>query len=224
MLLATERASRTIPRATLSNVHRPRKVWLAIAAFCGTLMALIILIGSVERLRASNSIALASSVSPTDTATFDQLVARVKALRDLSSTNLNEIAVAHQRQRLVEEISVRCWTAMWGPTEDYVKTSLVSVAPDIRQTLDWDFAHDPQSAVRILGNCHRILCKVTGFVDWKSLLDKAASVVIDWNAQETGRLFCGIAFAHWNDDAARGFAYAQKAERIFERIPNADWD
>ena len=128
------------------------------------------------------------------------------------------------RARLVGELSDLAWQAMWGPDEDHVLGCLSEVEPEVRAGFEWSVQNDPDLAVRIVGNGHRLFSRLDGLSKWPDMLDRAISNPRATRGLEYGRALCGSAFAHWDDAPKHGFERAEEALKIFKQLPGSDWE
>ncbi|HTQ10265.1 MAG TPA: tetratricopeptide repeat protein [Fimbriimonadaceae bacterium] len=139
---------------------------------------------------------------------------------------------AQSQAEAVGELSDKLWEDMWGPSEtEDAQEVLPTVSRQITESFDWACRHDPDLAVRIIGNGHRIF-KLAGpcMAGWPEMISRALSLGQARKGIEYGRLCCGFAFSEvytpGSDQRAlaNGFRMSQEARDIFGRIHGADWD
>jgi DNA-binding CsgD family transcriptional regulator len=216
MYLLAERRARiagtnTMPVAEGSvqrHVPARRRSLLARAAV-GVLLVSTIIAGLLN---------YSSSASPAE------LRAQITRLRSPTGGTLVSEQDAARRSALVAELCDRAWAEMWGPGEDAVMNAMSDVAPDIRAAFNWSATHDPDTAVRIIGNGHRVFNRLTALSDWQDMADRAVALQRAEHGVWYARALCGVAFAHWMDDRVRAYKAANQAFLIFRATPGYGWD
>lgn len=159
--------------------------------------------------------------NPSGTADAEELSHEIIALR---TSGLPKDDLAARQSQLVRALCARAWADMWGPREDYTRDRMADVAPEIRQAFDWSLRNDPDTALAIIGDGHRIFSRLDAFHDWPTMLDRALANPGTDRGLEYGRALCGVAFAHWQDDPDRGYAAAQSALQVFRSLPDSEWE
>lgn len=205
--------------AAPAPVPTPRRHKWTIPALCvcgaAVLMAAY---GAASRSAGVNSSLPMAQISSTS---IDRLTEELRAVDtgDALSPADREI----RRAAVVRALAAKAWQAMWGPSEDSVVRVFTRYREDVRRAIRWSLARQPDIAVSILGDSHRIVAKVPGFEDWPRYADRALAASRNEDIQY-GRLLCGYAYAHWSDNPAAGFQAASRAYDIFRVLPGSRWD
>src|SRR5262249_600592 len=101
--------------------------------------------------------------------------------------------------------------------------NLEKVVPEVDVAFSWSLANDPDLAVRIVGNGHRLFSRCAGLRAWPTMIDRALATRAH-HGLEYGRALCGVALAHWLDAPEHGRKAASAALALFREISGSEWD
>jgi len=197
---------------------RMRRAWMLAAACLITISSIAILLATTFHGGAKAKLPPidAGYENPSD----EELARRVLTLRKAGSgTDQMRARVA-----AVTALCDRAWLVMWGPREDSFVAIMSDCAPDIRTAFNWAVINDADTAIRIVGNGHRLFSRVDALSDWSQMIDQALALKRAKPSLAYGRALCGVALAHWKDDPGRGFQAAQKALEVFKITLGSEWD
>jgi DNA-binding CsgD family transcriptional regulator len=213
-----ERETVPFPAAQSRKAHYI--IWAV--AVCGILVAVGATLKDVVRSHASGT-RTAGNDADLKSLTPDALKTRIEQLRRAPASSRGAAMESVLSAQSVVELCDRAWEAKWGPSEDYIVSTLTAVAPDVRAAFEWALVHDPDMAIHIIGNGHRLFSRIPALHDWSDMLDRALSNEVK-HGVEYGRALCGVAFAHWRDDNPRALKAAESAVALFARLPNSELD
>lgn len=157
----------------------------------------------------------------------EEIVSRIRALHRSDEEVPENWSQSKERVSLVTLIADRSWREMWGPEEDHLKSLAEPISSDVIAAFQWALAHDPDAAVQIIGNGHRLFSLIPELREWsRKMVDSARTLQATTRQVEFGRVLCGVALVHWQDNRPLTRKAGAEAFRIFANVPDRDkvWD